>query len=175
MMEHALSSRFPSLHLDRARELTEKLMDDQRINVHRLAQVPQAATVARRFAEANGFPAKAQWEIATIAAELASNMVKHAGSGVLTLSFSPADGLSVMAQDNGTFIGDPKEAMQDGYSRGGMREPHTVRPNAELPESHGTGLGAVWRLSDRLDIALLPEGGTRVTALKFLPDRAGKS
>lgn len=154
--------------------MTETAKDTLRINVQRHSQVQQAATMARRFAETCGFPARAQWELATIVAELASNMVKHAGRGVLTLTFEPSGGMTVVALDKGTFIGDPKQAIQDGYSRGRMRNPRMYNPDADPPESHGAGLGAVWRLSDRLDIEVLEEGGTRVTAVKSMPGRSRK-
>ena len=135
------------------------------LTVRKLSQVQQAATMARRFAEDHGFPEKTQWEISTIAAELASNMVKHAGSGVLSLSYDPSVGITLTAEDPGPFIGDPEKALEDGYSKGRMLKPYVYIGDGK-PESHGSGLGAVWRLSDEMDIQVKPDGGTRVTAVK---------
>ncbi len=107
------------------------------------------------MADALGFPQQAREEIALAATELATNLIKHAGGGTLTVT--PIEGarvgLELEASDTGPGIRDVEQALGDRYSTAGTR---------------GTGLGAVNRLMDELDIVSQPGRGTRVVCRKWL-------
>jgi anti-sigma regulatory factor (Ser/Thr protein kinase) len=128
------------------------------------AHASQAAVMARSFAASVGCDERTQWEIATVCAELASNIIKHVGRGQITIQLEPSadpPSICIVATDPGPFIGDPGCALVDGYSRGVLHTPE------DLPTRRhglGIGLGAVQRWTDELRIEQPAEGGTRVSA-----------
>lgn len=130
------------------------------------SDVRVAASVAMDRCLRAGFPARACREVGIVAAELASNVVRHAGSGVLEVDVSSKEAL-LIAIDKGPGIPDVQAALQDRYSRGrhldGMEKDRT---------SLGCGLGAVLRLMDKVDIETPPGGGTLVRAVKRLAPKA---
>jgi anti-sigma regulatory factor (Ser/Thr protein kinase) len=104
------------------------------------SDVHMARRAARAMALAIGFDAKVSEEIVIAVSELASNLVRHAQGGTLTLT--PVNdggrvGMQVEARDRGPGIADVEQAMADGFSTAG---------------SLGCGLGTVNRLMDRFDI-----------------------
>ncbi len=124
-----------------------------------------AARDARAFAEALGFAVRAQWEVSIATSELATNMFKHAGGGVIKLDFdAPQAALVVEAVDKGKGIGDVQAALADGFSRGGRLKPDRERIEGE---GFGVGLGSIQRMMDDVTIESGP-GGTRVIARKLL-------
>lgn len=125
---------------------------------------PSSVAVARRFARtvatAVGFPEVRTEEAVIVVSELATNIVKYAGSGRMLVQWMPhARGyrLAIVASDKGPGIGDVALMMTDRQSSGG---------------SAGIGLGAVKRLSDRFDIHSTPGGGT-IVACEFLAPGLG--
>jgi serine/threonine-protein kinase RsbT len=92
--------------------------------------------------------------IATVASELARNVLRHAGSGTMTVSSAvgPRRSLIVVAEDRGPGI-----PNLDGILA------NDPRPNQRT----GLGLPGSRRLVDELKIET-GSGGTRVTARKFL-------
>jgi anti-sigma regulatory factor (Ser/Thr protein kinase) len=107
------------------------------------------AVEARRFAGWIGFGERAQWELAIVVAELISNAVRYAGSATLTFRAAPGrrPGMEIVVADPGA-------------------------PRAEAPEPrHGLGLGlrTVRALTDALSIERGTDGGTVVTAERYLP------
>jgi serine/threonine-protein kinase RsbT len=95
--------------------------------------------------------------IATAISEVARNIVNHAKTGEITLTFTNHGnrrGIQIIARDEGPGIKDLAKAMQYGYST-----------NKGL----GVGLpGAKW-LMDDFDIESRPGTGTTVTMKKWLP------
>jgi anti-sigma regulatory factor (Ser/Thr protein kinase) len=90
--------------------------------------------------------------VALVATELATNLLKHAGRGEILLGpFENGVGVGVecIALDKGPGMADVRVAMRDGYSTRG---------------SPGTGLGAIARQSDEVDIYSRPNGGTAALA-----------
>src|SRR5262249_38492184 len=84
--------------------------------------------------------------------ELATNIVKHAGSGSIVyerLATNGTRGIRVLAIDKGPGIRDISAALEDGYSTAG---------------TSGSGLGAVRRLSTNFDIYSAQERGTGIMA-----------
>lgn len=95
--------------------------------------------------------------VAVVVTEMATNLVKHAGSGTMFLQRvqeNGSSGLRLMAVDKGPGIADVTRALQDGHSTAG---------------SMGTGLGAVRRLSDQFEVYSSSGMGTLVRA-EFWPD-----
>lgn len=114
-----------------------------------------AQATARKFAEELGFPPKEIEEIALVTSELATNLVRHAGSGTLSfeglIDHDPV-GIQIESQDRGPGITDVEQSLTDGFStRGGL----------------GLGLGSVNRLMDELEINSTPGLGTRIACRRW--------
>lgn len=89
---------------------------------------------------------------ALAATEMATNLLKHAGSGNMLLQRvqeNGSSGLRLIAIDKGPGIVDITRALQDGHSTAG---------------SMGTGLGAIKRVSDIFEVYSDPGAGTLVRA-----------
>jgi len=85
-----------------------------------------------------------------VASELASNLVKHAGRGLVVMNRDEDHGeLEIISLDHGPGIEDIGEALRDGYSTRG-----TV----------GTGLGAISRQADFFNLYTRRKHGTVVLA-----------
>jgi anti-sigma regulatory factor (Ser/Thr protein kinase) len=128
------------------------------IDVRQASSVGEARRAARTIAATLGFPPAVAEEIALAVTELASNLIRHAGGGTLALTPLSPDGrvgLEVESVDQGPGIADVEQALGDRYSTAGSR---------------GTGLGAVNRLMDELDIASRPGSGTRVVCRRWRRD-----
>jgi anti-sigma regulatory factor (Ser/Thr protein kinase) len=111
---------------------------------------------ARQLASTIGFAPDVCEEVALAAVELASNIVKHAGRGILT--FCPLDrgglkGIEVDAADQGPGIQDIERSFTDGFSTKG---------------SLGYGLGTVNRLMDEVDVRSMPGSGTHVVCRRWV-------
>jgi anti-sigma regulatory factor (Ser/Thr protein kinase) len=102
----------------------------------------------RRFARAMGFGERAQWELAIVAAELVSNAVRYAAAGTLTLrtTTGPRAGMEIVVADRGG------EGWRVWAARRGL----------------GLGLRTVRCLSHAVSIERAPNGGTVVTAARYL-------
>jgi serine/threonine-protein kinase RsbT len=115
------------------------------------ADVERARRACRALARAGAF-APADAEAAVLATvELATNLLRHARRGSLTLALLAGPrgiGLHVVSRDTGPGIADLHLALQDGYSTGG---------------GLGGGLPGVRRLRDDFDIATSSEGTCIVT------------
>ena len=108
----------------------------------------RAAVLAVRL----GFGETAAGGVAIAVTELATNLVKHAGRGELIVqpvAEGTRLGLDIVSIDRGPGMQSIPSALRDGYSTSG---------------SSGTGLGAVGRLADYLDIHSTPGAGTVVVA-----------
>jgi anti-sigma regulatory factor (Ser/Thr protein kinase) len=121
-----------------------------------------AAGVARRVAvdcaRRLGFSEERTGEVAIVAAELASNLHRHAEVGSLSvrcLRAGPAGGVELVAVDSGPGMADLVFSGSDGTSTAGTL---------------GIGLGAVRRLSSHSGGYSLPGRGTVLTA-QLWPDR----
>lgn len=133
----------------------------QVIPVATMSDVYVARRATRAMAVALGFDATVSEEVTLAVSELASNLVKHARGGTLTLTplqEGGQAGLQVESRDRGPGIADVEQAMTDGFSTRG---------------SLGYGLGAVNRLMDQLHITSQRgvEAGTRIVCTRWL--RAG--
>jgi anti-sigma regulatory factor (Ser/Thr protein kinase) len=114
------------------------------------------------MAEAFGFDESTTGRICIVATELASNMQRHAGSGVLlvqVLDDGQRPALELLAIDKGCGMTDVSHCMRDGYSTAGTA---------------GTGLGAVARQSTNFDLFSAPGKGTVVMS-RIAGDSNGKA
>lgn len=132
----------------------------QTITVRHDSDVAVARLAAKALAGQLGFDRTAGEEIALAVIELASNVVKYAPGGQLTLT--PLEqasrvGLEVLSQDSGPGLPDVERALTNGFSTSGSR---------------GVGLGAVNRLMDEFDIRSQPRRGTRIVCRKWRRDYA---
>lgn len=122
---------------------------------------------ARKLARRLGLGIKRSTELAIVASELASNIVKHGVRGEISLCLdmaSPPRGeIMVVARDVGPPIRDLELAMTDGYDDQGPIDPALLLRRGGL----GTGLGAVARLADHVEYRQ-EEGGKSVTARFYL-------
>jgi anti-sigma regulatory factor (Ser/Thr protein kinase) len=119
------------------------------------------AAVRRRAAKLAvevGFDEPRAAEVGIVATELATNLAKHAGTGVVLLRRARSRetaGVELVSTDSGPGMKDIDLYATDGYSTAGTL---------------GIGLGAVRRLASSYDAYSLPGRGT-VIAAAFWPDR----
>jgi serine/threonine-protein kinase RsbT len=125
------------------------------VRVRSARDVVQASDLARESARKLGFSPLDQTKIATVASELARNILLYVGDGEIRINTVqvPRRGIQIMAVDSGAGIPDVGLVMEGGYrSRTGM----------------GMGLKGTKRLMDELDIESRPGAGTTVVARKLL-------
>ena len=103
----------------------------------------------RNVSAAIGFRLVDQTRLATVASELARNIVKYAGRGRMI----GRAGLRLIFEDRGPGIPDINAAMRDGFSTG---------------RGLGKGLPGSKRLVDEFDIESSVGAGTRVTVTRWL-------
>jgi anti-sigma regulatory factor (Ser/Thr protein kinase) len=122
------------------------------VEVTELSVAGEARRAAVQCAESLGMDEIDRGRVAIGVTELATNLVKHAGTGKLVyepVSDNGDSGIRVLCVDKGPGIRDISAALRDGYSTSG---------------TSGSGLGAVRRLASSFDIYSAPEHGTCVLA-----------
>jgi anti-sigma regulatory factor (Ser/Thr protein kinase) len=129
-----------------------EVSEDIRVAVTEASDASEVRRVAADLASRLGFGETDAGRVAIVATELATNLVKHAGGGELVIG-GIRDGdvpvVSLLALDRGRGIARLHESLRDGFSTTGTA---------------GNGLGAIARLSDRLDVFSAPGAGTGVVA-----------
>lgn len=120
------------------------------IAVQEETQPGSARREAARLAALAGMSTDDVGRVSIVVTEAANNLVKH-GQGGEVLLRSCREGetcwLDVLALDKGTGMANVEACLRDGYSTAGTA---------------GTGLGAMQRLSDFLEIYSIPNSGTIV-------------
>ena len=127
----------------------------QRVVVEDLSQVGSARRAADAVARACRLDDTRRGIVGIVATEAATNLARHAQHGVLLAQSTEHTGLpgvELVAIDAGPGLLDLDRAFADGYSTGG---------------TPGTGLGAIRRLADALDVYSAPGQGTIVLARVF--------
>ncbi|GGK39794.1 transcriptional regulator [Pilimelia terevasa] len=117
-----------------------------------------ARRAAERLAGQLGFPPGRVGDVAVVAAELTSNLVKHAVGGTLLVRPVRAGrhaGVELFAVDSGPGILDLRVSARDGHSTAGTL---------------GVGLGAIARMSSTHDVYSEPGRGTVVAVQVWPPD-----
>jgi len=140
------------------------------MEIRRVADSIWCSRRCARFAEERGFRDVALWEISIAVSELVTNVIKYAGEGVLRISAveNPTVGIEIAVEDEGPGIEDIEQVVVDGFSEGRMLGPDT---HPEERRGLGSGLGAVHRLMDQVEIANKLDRGARVVARKWLPEK----
>jgi anti-sigma regulatory factor (Ser/Thr protein kinase) len=113
------------------------------IPITHASDIAAARRAGQRLADAAGFDDVRAGQLALVITESATNILKHAGDGNLVLSCVHAgdvQGIDVLAIDAGPGIANIGQALRDGNSSTG---------------TSGTGLGALYRLSDQFDVYAL--------------------
>jgi len=103
-------------------------------------------------------------EVDIVVAEMASNLIKHAGGGEILVQVSVEKGkemVELISIDNGPGIADPNKMIQDGIS---------------TANTLGHGLGSMKRLSDTFELFTMPDWGTIILSriYKTKPVQQGK-
>lgn len=122
------------------------------IDVHDSSQVAEARRTATALAQRQGFGTDDCGRVAIVSTELSTNLLKHGDGGALLIgSYDDETGTGVecLALDSGRGIVDVPAALRDGHSTAG---------------SPGTGLGAVRRGAQFVDIYSAPGAGTAILA-----------
>jgi serine/threonine-protein kinase RsbT len=111
----------------------------------------------RDMAAAIGFRLIDQTRLATVASELARNVIKYAKRGRMiaqpTRKPDGRDGLRLIFEDQGPGIPDVEAAMRDGFTTG---------------RGLGKGLPGSKRLVDEFEIESGVGRGTRITVVRWL-------
>ena len=135
-----------------AKYVTSISTSQELVEIAEASDVGQVRRLAQLTGVRAGFDDVESGNLALVATELATNVLKHARRGriiLCALALRAATGVEVLALDQGPGIRDVGEAMRDGYSTAG---------------SAGTGLGATKRLAGEFDIFSVPDKGTAVFA-----------
>jgi serine/threonine-protein kinase RsbT len=114
-----------------------------------------ARRTVREAAAHLGFGVTDATRIVTAASELARNIFKYAGTGVMqwrTIGNGESSGLELKFEDRGPGIVNLEKAMQEGYSTSG---------------GLGMGLPGAKRLMDEMDIQSVVGQGTAITVRKW--------
>ena len=120
------------------------------------AETKMASESARKLASALGFSSTECEEIALAVTELASNLIRHASGGTISVSalITPGrTGIQIESDDSGPGIADVERAITDGFSTAG---------------GLGIGLGAVNRLVDDLEFVSKSTAGLHVVCQRWL-------
>lgn len=121
------------------------------------SQVGEARRAAVRAATEAGFDESARSDIGIVATEAATNVLRHAGRGVLLVTRvngAHGGGLELVCVDHGPGMADVQGCLQDGYSSAG-----TI----------GGGLGAMRRLAHDFSVYSAPGVGTALVCRFWRP------
>ncbi len=131
------------------------------VNIDDRSQVGEARRAAADLTRALDFASTTAGNVALAVTEAATNILKHAQRGKLllrSLERGGIGGLEMLALDRGPGIANIGHSLRDGHSTSG---------------SMGTGLGALSRISDSMDVYSYPEKGTALR-LEFWADPLSK-
>lgn len=132
-------------------------MESKTIALETADDIAVARNEVRALAAALGFRMLDQTRLATVASELARNIVKYGGGGRLiaqpTEDMNGRQALRLIFEDQGPGIPNIEEAMRDGFSTG---------------RGLGKGLPGSKRLVDEFKIESEMGQGTRVTVLRWI-------
>jgi anti-sigma regulatory factor (Ser/Thr protein kinase) len=111
------------------------------------SRIAEARRFVKSLAQELGFNDVDTERAAIVVTEAASNLMKHAQRGRLLIRSIAANGIEILALDNGPGIANISAAMQDGYT---------------TASSKGIGLGAIARLSSSFQIYSILGIGTAI-------------
>lgn len=123
------------------------------VNVSEQTEAFAARRAAVNLASELSFNETDTGKVAVVVTEMATNLLKHAGSGQILIGSGSAAGvpaIELLAIDSGPGMASPESCVRDGFSTAG---------------SSGTGLGAIARMSSVSAVYSAPGHGTIVHAL----------
>ncbi|MGA2880698.1 MAG: ATP-binding SpoIIE family protein phosphatase [Bryobacteraceae bacterium] len=128
------------------------------ISVEESSKTAEARRTAREMALGLGMDEGGAEQVAIVATEACTNLLKHATRGQILLQTTTEESeaipaLELLAVDQGPGMNNLDQCLQDGFSTGG---------------SPGQGLGAIQRMSKQSDIYTQPGKGTAVLARWWL-------
>jgi len=126
------------------------------ITIRNNPDITLACHKGRLMATQLGFYKDDQTVIMIVISELATNLIKYTGGGLIQLQViqqAKQFGISITSHDNGPGIVNLSQVLQDGYS---------------TSDSLGLGLPSVQRLMDEFDIQSEINHGTVITAKKWI-------
>jgi anti-sigma regulatory factor (Ser/Thr protein kinase) len=128
------------------------------ISIEETSRTAEARRTAREMALDMGMDEAGAEQVAIVATEVCTNVLKHATRGQILLQTTTeeSDGktsLELLAVDQGPGMDNLDRCLQDGFS---------------TASSPGQGLGAIQRMSKESDVYTLPGKGTVVLARWFL-------
>jgi serine/threonine-protein kinase RsbT len=127
----------------------------QRLRISSQTDVSLAIVAVRELAVRQTMSTSEAAALITAVSELVTNVVKYAGSGLISLRPTRQinrPGIEVIVEDKGPGIADIAAAMKDYVSTGGTL---------------GLGLPGAKRLVDEFDIVSRPGQGTRIRIVKW--------
>ena len=128
----------------------------QTVTIQDEGDIVEARRVVRDFAKEMGFGIVDQTKIATATSELARNIFRYAGKGMVELQdVSSPPGMRAIFSDEGPGIENVSLAMQEGFTT--------------TQGSLGLGLPGTQRLVDEMKIESTPGKGTKVIIFKKMP------
>ena len=128
----------------------------QNIEIKEESDIVVSRRIVREISAELGFGIVDQTKLATATSELARNIYRYAGTGVVIVEkTSGPDGIKILFEDHGPGIEDIPRAMQEGFST--------------TPGSLGLGLIGAKRLVDEMNIDSEVGRGTTITLFKKLP------
>jgi len=126
------------------------------IEIRTVEDIVTSRSLAKEMARETGFGIVDQTKIATVISELARNIIKYAGEGVLSISVIGdryRKGMEITCDDWGPGIENIELALKEGYSTG---------------RGLGMGLPGAKKLMDEFVIESGVGKGTRVMVRKWL-------
>jgi len=128
----------------------------EKLQIFKYIDVTRATFEAKIFAKMLGFKPHQQYMIATAVSELATNIIRYAEKGEITLrkiENNDKIGMEIIAEDKGPGIEDIKKAIEDNFS---------------TSKSLGLGLPGVKRLMDEFMVDSQRNVGTRIVSRKWV-------
>lgn len=128
--------------------------------------VVHVQVLTKRFAAMLGFSTRECGELAIVASELASNILKYGLPGSIELEAledTGGLGITVIARDMGPPFRNLELALQDGWDDAGPIDPLSLFRRKGM----GGGLGAVVRLTHRMSV-IPAEQGKSIVVVRYL-------
>lgn len=134
------------------------ILETKTVSLSEIFDSELAVSAVREIATAAGFNQASEFMVATAASELATNILRYAGTGILSVSLvrkmhTDTEGIELFACDEGPGIPDIGKAMQEQYS--------------SQANSLGLGLPSVKNMMDEFFIESVVGSGTRVLVYKW--------